>query len=138
MTLYQRFALSRADYYHDGFHMFEPQYVNWDPGIAAAAQDYAVQYAASLPSTTQDGNGYDTYRNTTYGAYRVIAGMELPDSCDCPPMQAFVQPDAPVFYNQSSPTFRSSVIRIDGMSRMGIGHVGTANGLHYWAFLFGQ
>ncbi|HJZ84252.1 MAG TPA: hypothetical protein VKN99_03735, partial [Polyangia bacterium] len=142
---YPRFAASRADYYHDGTHVFEPEHVLWDDALAAVAQDYANRYAAGLaPSGMVRDNsslGYEPYWDGTYQGQRAMAGMETPTSCDCPPPGGgpfMQQGPAPVFYNLGNAYFRAEVVRIDGMSRMGIGHVGTADGRHFWTFVFGQ
>jgi hypothetical protein len=140
-----RFAASRANYYHDGTHVFEPQFVNEDPALAMVAQDYASKYAAGQVSPNgmiyDNGfQGYDVYWDGTYQGYRAVAGMETPTSCNCPPpdpSNPFIpQKPAPVFYNLGNAYFRANIIRIDGMSRMGIGHIGKPDGSHYWAFVF--
>src|SRR5262249_49492039 len=115
-----RFAASRADYYHDGTHVFEPQFVNEDPALELVAQDYANKYAAGQVSPNgmiydNTSQGYEVYWDGMYQGYRAVAGMETPTSCNCPPPDPnnpiIPQMPAPIFYNLGNAYFRANIIR---------------------------
>ena len=137
-TLHQRLNAARAQYYGDGVHMFGPYQLAWDASLARVAQDYATQYAAGMaPDGAERSDvAYDSFWEGTYQGYHAIAGREAATSCDCPPPTSFIVPPARTFYNQHSALSRTYLIRIDALSRMGVGHVGTADGSHYWTFVF--
>ncbi len=142
-TFYTRFAKSRSMYYGDGIHFFEPAVVKWDPTIAAVAQDYANKYAKGmLPvgGVVSGEIGAEPFYDGTYSGYRAITGKETPLSCVCKDsFGKVVSTGGGVnpFYFQGSALFRTYVIRMSGMSRMGVGHVETSDGSHYWTLLFG-
>jgi len=144
-TFHERYNVSRGTYYHDGDHPFEPQFVAWDDTLAQAAEEYADALAAGMAPIGEEFwvpyqlDKYDPYWDGTWQGYRAIAGMETPTSCDCPPPEPYFGPlPAPVFYNLSSAYFRANVVRIDGMSRMGIGHAAPGDGSHVWTLLFAE
>jgi hypothetical protein len=142
VTFHQRYLATRADYYHDGDHVFEPKVVEWDDEIAAVAQEYAEAYAAgmapvgSIVDTPIDE--YEPYWEGTYQGYRAITGSETPTSCTCSRPDFFGGSEAMVFYNNSSAYFREGVVRMNEVYRMGIGHVAPGDGSHYWTFLFAE
>jgi hypothetical protein len=142
-TLHERFNATRGNYYHDGDHVFEPGVVQWDDTLAIAAQEYAEAYAAGMPPDGMEyytpAYVYDPYWDGQWEGYRAIAGMETPTSCTCTmPDPIFGMSESYVFYNAASAYFRANVVRIDGMSRMGIGHVAPGDGSHYWTLLFAE
>jgi hypothetical protein len=140
LTFHARYNASRGDYYHDGDHVFEPKVVEWDDSLAALAQEYAEAYAGGMPPNGEQfwtpASSYDPYWDGEYAGYRAIAGAETPTSCTCTPPDFFGGSESYVFYNNSSAYFRAGVVRMDGVHRMGIGHVAPGDGAHYWTLLF--
>jgi hypothetical protein len=137
-----RYQASRSVYYGDGLHVFEPEFVNWDDDIAAVAQEYAEAYAGGMSPTGQiySDISFDPWWLGEYGGYTAVAGMESPTSCDCDEPKEIggfeTGAAAHIFYYQGGGYFRSYVIRMHDVSRMGVGHVAPGDGSHYWTILF--
>ncbi len=131
---FQRFNTSRAEYWHDGTHYFEPKELTWDNKLGKLAQRYANQIAETGQPLGQAAAqlGYEAYWVGEFDVHHEIAGLEDAESCTCPPPESITLDTAPVWYHQGNSLFRGFILRQDGVYKMGVGHVSLPDGGHVW------